>query len=166
MPFYLKESDILPRVAGFQSVLIVPCYFCPAASLAVRKSKPYIRFFRNLLKTEAYESFIKELKSRLEDEGLRTAVFDSKMPYHYAACMWTARRRSKLAERAAEFDALLVLGCEATVELVRDSVKHDDSQVILGMDNEGLMNVLPALSFPCNVTLELNGVTPVVTKTQ
>ena len=34
MPFYLKEVDVIPEVAKFQSVLIVPCRFCPAASLA------------------------------------------------------------------------------------------------------------------------------------
>jgi len=35
MPFYLKELDIVPRVAGLLSVLIMPCRLCPAASLAV-----------------------------------------------------------------------------------------------------------------------------------
>jgi hypothetical protein len=37
MPFYLKELDIIPQVAGLQSVMIVPCRFCPAASLAVKE---------------------------------------------------------------------------------------------------------------------------------
>ena len=69
MPFYLRESDVLPRVAGLSSVLIVPCRFCPAASLAVREKKPYIQLFRHFLRTEAYESFIKTLRRRLRDEG-------------------------------------------------------------------------------------------------
>ena len=75
MPFYLKELDIVPRVAGLRSVLIVPCRFCPAASLAVREKKPYIELFRKFLKTKAYESFIQALKGRLKGEGIKTAVF-------------------------------------------------------------------------------------------
>jgi hypothetical protein len=71
MPFYLKASDILSQVDGLQSVLIVPCRFCPAASLAVREKKPYIELFRKFLKTEAYESFIQALKRRLEDKGIK-----------------------------------------------------------------------------------------------
>jgi len=66
MPFYLKESDILSQVAGLKSVLIVPCRFCPAVSMAVRENKPYIELFRKFLRTEAYESFIEALKHRLE----------------------------------------------------------------------------------------------------
>lgn len=164
MPFYLKESDVLPQVAGLQSVLIVPCRFCPAASLAVRENKPYFQFFRRFLRTEAYESFIQTLKRRLEDEGIQTAVFESRFPHQFAACMWTAKRRRELAKRAAEFEGLLVLGCDATVQLARDSIGSIDCRVIPGMENEGIMNVLPTVSFPFNISLELQGITPVVTK--
>lgn len=93
MPFYLKASDIVLRVAGLESVLIVPCGFCPAASMAVREKKPYIELFRKLWKTEAYESFIQTLKRRIEDKGIKTAVFDINLPHHHVACMWTHRRR-------------------------------------------------------------------------
>ena len=67
MPFYLAETDIQRDAAGLESVLIVPCRFCPAASMAVREGKPYIEPFRRLLRTEAYESSIRALKRRLED---------------------------------------------------------------------------------------------------
>lgn len=77
MPFYLKESNILPQVAGLTSVLIVPCRFCPASSLAVSEKKPYIELFRKFLKTAAYESFIQALKRRLNNEGIKTAVLSS-----------------------------------------------------------------------------------------
>ena len=40
MPIYLKDVDVVAEVAKFQSALIVPCRFCPAASLAVRNNKP------------------------------------------------------------------------------------------------------------------------------
>ena len=84
MPFYLKESNWSPQVDGLESVLIVPCRFCPAASLAVRERKPYIELFRTFLRTEPYESFIRSLKRRLQDEGIKTAVFDSKLPHQFA----------------------------------------------------------------------------------
>jgi len=164
MPFYLKETEILSQVAGLQSVLIVPCRFCPAASLAVRENKPYIKLFRNFLRTEAYESFLRSLKRRLEDEGIRTAVFDSKLPHQFVTCMWTSRRRRRLARRAAEFEGVVVVGCDATTETVRDSIGSADCRVIQAMETEGIMNVLPMVSFPLDISLELQGVTPVVTR--
>jgi hypothetical protein len=161
MPFYLKESIEPPQLAGFRSVLIVPCRFCPAASLAVRKKRPYLELLRRLLRTEAYESFIKDLKRRLQDKGIKTAVFDSKLLHQFVACMWTSRRRRQLAKRAAEFEALVVLGCDAMVEAVRDSVEATGCRVVQGMEIEGLMNVLPTVSLPCNLSLELQGVASV-----
>jgi hypothetical protein len=159
MPFYLKESDILAQVAGLQSVLIVPCRFCPAASLAVKEKKPYVELFRKFLRTEAYESFIQTLKHRLEGEGIHTAVFDSKLPHHFVLCMWTSGRRTKLTKRAAEFDGVVVLGCEAAVETVRAALSSTNCRVIRGMENEGIMNVLPTVSAPFNISLELHGIT-------
>lgn len=161
MPFYLKDSDILPQVAGLESVLIVPCRFCPAASFAVRQKKPYIQPLRRLFRTAAYESFINNLTGCLRYQGIRTAVFDSKLVHHFVACMWTSRRRRKLARRAAEFDAVVVLGCDAMVELVRDVVEPTGCRVIQGMEIEGLMNVRPSVGFPLDLSLELEGVTPV-----
>jgi len=164
MPFYLKESNIVPQVAGLQSVLIVPCGFCPAASLAVRENKPYIELFRKFWKTEAYESYIQALKRRLEEKGIKTVVFDIKLPHHYVTCMWTSGRRRELAKRAAEFEGVVVLGCEATVEIVRDSIRSTNCRVIQGMEGEGIMNVVPTVSFPFNISLEVQGITSVIKK--
>jgi hypothetical protein len=163
MPLYLKESDILTRVVGLQSALIVPCRFCPAASLAVREKKPYIELFRKFLKTEAYESFIQALKRRLKDEGIKTAVFDSKLPHHFVVCMWTSRRRRKLAKRAEEFEGVVVLGCDATVEIVTDSIRSTGCRVIPGMETEGIMSLVPTVSLPFDISLEVQGITPVIT---
>jgi hypothetical protein len=69
MPFYLKDRDISSDIAMVHSVLIVPCRFCPAASLAVREGKPYMELFRKFFRTPSYESYIQVLKSRLESEG-------------------------------------------------------------------------------------------------
>jgi hypothetical protein len=76
--------------------------------------------------------------------------------------MWTSKRRKKLLERAKQHDALVVLGCEAAVQTVRDSVKSTDCQVIQGMKNEGLMSIRPRFSLPCNIFLELESVSPIV----
>ncbi len=51
MPFYLRDRDISVDISNVGSVLIVPCRFCPAASLAVREKKPYIELFRTFLRT-------------------------------------------------------------------------------------------------------------------
>jgi len=161
MPFYLKELDLSSRLAGLHSVLIVPCRFCPAASLAVRKNAPYVEPFRRLLRTGVYEAFIQTLKRRLEDRGIRTAVFDSRLLHQFVACMWTAGRREELAKRAADFDGVVVLGCDAMVETVSDSLRFTDCQVIQGMEIEGLMNVLPRVRFPFILSLELQSVTNV-----
>ena len=163
MPFYLKETDILPQVAGLQSVLIVPCRFCPAASMAVRRNQPYIEVFRRFLRTEAYESFIQDLKRRLTDEGIRAVVFDSKLPHHLVTCMWTSGRRRALAKRAAEFEGVVVLGCDATAETVLDSIGSTDCRVIQGMEIEGIMNVFPVVTFPFNISLVMQGITSVIT---
>ncbi len=164
MPFYLEETDILSRVKGLRSVLIVPCRFCPAASLAVKEGKPYLEPFRRFLRTEAYESFIRALRHELEARGIRTAVFDSKLPHHFVTCMWTSGRRRQLAERAAAFEGVVVLGCEATAETVRLAIGSADCQVISGMEIlSGIMNVRPVVRLPFTISLELQGVTPVTT---
>lgn len=161
MPFYLEANDVVPRTAGLGSVLIVPCGFCPAASLAVSENKPYLELFRRGWRTRAYETFIRNLQRRLEEQGMRTAVFNTKMPHRFVACMWTSGSRRKLAKRAEEFDGVVVLGCDGAVQTVRDSLGSSDCRVIAGMNVEGLMNLVPKVSFPFNISLEMKSVTPV-----
>ena len=95
MPIYLKEVDLLAEVAKFQSALIVVCRFCPAASLAVRNNKPYIEFFRRLLKTEPYEELIDNMQLRLKKEGLKTGVFKGNL-LNYLICLWTSGGANKI----------------------------------------------------------------------
>jgi hypothetical protein len=161
MPFYLKDRDISSDIAMVHSVLIVPCRFCPAASLAVREGNPYMELFRRFLRTPSYESYIQVLKSRLESEGIRTGVFDSKLPHQFVLCMWTSGRRKDLARYAVEYDALIVLGCDAAVETARSCMKSNGCRVIPGMEAEGIMNVIPTLQFPLNIWLEVSNVTKV-----
>jgi hypothetical protein len=162
MPFYLGETDPIPEVGDFKSVLIVPCRFCPAASMAVRSNEPYIEFLRRFLKTSSYERLIKTIRDSFENRGIKTSVFKSNLLHQFVLCMWTSKRRKKLLERAKQHDALVVLGCEAAVQAVRDSVKSTDCQVIQGMKNEGLMSIRPRFSLPCNIFLELESVSPIV----
>lgn len=162
MPFHLKDRDISSDIATVRSVLIVPCRFCPAASLAVRERKPYIELFRKLLRTPSYESYIQVLKSRLESEGIRTGVFDSKLPHQFVVCMWTSERRRDLARQAAGYDAVIVLGCDAAVETIRSSLQSSDRRVIPGMEVEGIMSVIPTVQFPFNILLEIGSMTRVL----
>lgn len=158
MPFYLKDRDIIPDIGEAKSVLIVPCRFCPAASLAVRERKPYIELFRSFLRTRSYERYIQVLKSRLESKGIRTEVYDSKLPHQFVVCMWTSGRRKDLAKHAVGYDAVIVLGCDAAVETARQCLKSSYCRVIPGMEVEGIMNVIPTLRFPFNIWLEVSNV--------
>ena len=56
---------------------------------------------------------------------------------------------------------MVVLGCDAMVDAVSEAVAPADCRVIQGMEIEGLMNVLPTVSFPLNISLELNGMAAV-----
>jgi hypothetical protein len=88
-------------------------------------------------------------------------VFRSKLLHQFVLCMWTSRRRRKLEERAKEYDAMVVMGCEGAVQTVREAVKTTACQVVPGMKNEGLMSIRPRLSMPCTISLELESVTPI-----
>jgi hypothetical protein len=162
MPVYLKDIHDLEKLKRFESVLIVPCRFCPAASLAVRNKDPYFNFFRDILKTAVYERYIETMKSELEKRGVKTDVFRSRLPHQFVVCMWTARRRKKLMKHAAKYDALVVLGCEAAVQTILDSYDAMSFQVIQGMRNEGIMSILPRFQLPGKITLQLKSVTPLL----
>ena len=159
MPFLLNDRELVGDLTNVRSVLIVPCRFCPAASLAVRTKSAYLRLSRGL-RTPPYESYIGALKSRLELQGIKTGVFDSKLLHHFVMCMWPSNRRKALAREAKRYDAMIVLGCEAAVETVRSCA--DGRRVVPGMAVEGIMNVVPRVRFPAGVYLEVQSVTRVL----
>jgi hypothetical protein len=76
--------------------------------------------------------------------------------------MWTAGHREALARRAVEYDAVIVLGCDAAVETIRSCLQSSDCRVIPGMEVEGIMNVIPTLHFPFNISLEVSRVVRVL----
>jgi len=132
MPIYLKDVDVVPEVAKFKSALIVLCRFCPAASLAMRKDKPYIEFFRRFLKTESYEQLINNMQSRLDKEGLKTDVFKGSllpMPLNFIICFWNSGQREKLLKHARQYEAIVVMGCEAAYQSVCKILKSTDCQI-------------------------------------
>jgi hypothetical protein len=160
MPFIFKENKDISEFARFKSVLLVPCRFCPAAGSAVRNNKPYFEFLRRFLKTDSYEREIVSLKSSLEKQGIRTGIFKSRLIHQFVLCMWTSRRRKKLLKRAKDYEAMVVLGCEAAVQTVRDSLKSSSCEVVPGLESEGIMSIQPRFHFPCNLSLELESITP------
>lgn len=162
MPMHLVEQDVVREVAAFKSALIVPCRFCPAASTAVRSGEPYIEPLRGVLKTASYERLLEGLQHELEGRGVKVSVFKSRSPHHFVLCTWSSRRRRKLFERARRHEAVVVMGCEAAVESVRESVKSTGCHVVQGMRSDGVMSVRPRFSPPCNLWLELEGVTPML----
>lgn len=159
VPFYLDVKDVVPEVARFKSVLIVPCRFCPAASMAVRSDEAYLEFPRRSFKTAAYERLVTALTRSLEARGIETTVFTSRWLHQFVLCMWTARRRKALLEQARRHEAVLVLGCEAAVETVRHAVESAGCEVLQGMTAEGIMSIQPTFSLPGNVRLGLESVT-------
>ncbi len=161
MPIYLKDVDVVAEVAKFQSALIVLCRFCPAASLAVRNDKPYIEFFRRLLKTQPYEELIDNMQSRLKKEGLKTSVFKGNL-LNYLICLWTSGGRKKFVKHASQFNAVIVMGCESAYESVQEMLEWTNCQVFPGMESEGVLNAIPKVHLPFNISLEKFKVTPMI----
>ena len=161
MPIYLKEVDVIAEVAKFKSALIVLCRFCPAVSMAVRNDKPYLQFFRRLLKTEPYEALVGNMQSRLRKEGLKTSVFKGNL-LNYLICLWTLGWRKKLIKRASQFEAIVVMGCESAYESVKEILKSTDCQVFQGMESEGVLNAIPKVQLPLNISFEKFKVTAMI----
>jgi hypothetical protein len=162
MPVYLQDVRDLGELEKFESVLIVPCRFCPAASMAVRTNEPYFEFLKRFLKTTSYEQYIESILSDLEKRGVRAHVFRSYLPHQFVVCMWTSRRRRKLKQLASNYAAVMVLGCETAAQTVQDAVAPASCQVFQGMRTEGIMSIKPRFHFPCNISLDLTRVTPLV----
>ena len=67
---------------------------------------------------------------------------------------------------AKNYDAIVVLGCEAAVDTIHDSIDTATCRVFQGMRTEGIMSIKPKFHFPCNISLELNKITPLVHQEQ
>jgi hypothetical protein len=154
MPIHFNDLDVVSEAAGLSSALIVPCNMCPAATVAVREKKPFMQFFKSILKSLPFEKYIMELQSRLREEGVETKVFRSNLYHQWFMCMWTSAQRKKLHKDVKQYEAVIVLGCDSATETIRDSVKSTGCKVIEGMKVSGIMNATLRFHLPCNVSFE------------
>lgn len=164
MPIHFVDLDVAEKVEGYSSTLIVPCYMCPAVTVAVRENKPFLQLFSSFLKSPPFEQYISTLQSRLRENGLDSAVFKSNFVHQWFLCMWTSGRRKKLKRQIKKYDSVIVLGCESATETVRDLIKTDDCKVIQGMEVTGFMNAKMRFHLPCNVTFEDCKIVPISTQ--
>ena len=161
MPIHFKDLDVISQVTGLRSVLIVPCNMCPAATVSIREKKPFMQLFRSLLKSLPFEQYLRELQSRLREQGVNTEIFRSNIYHQWFMCMWTSAQRKKLQKAAEKYEAVIVLGCESATGTVKDSVKSTKCKVIEGMKVTGIMNATLRLHFPCNISFEDCRIVPI-----
>ena len=154
MPIHFNDLDVVSEVAGLSSALIVPCYMCPAVTIAVREKEPFIQFFRHFLKSAPFEQYLTTLQSRLKKHGVETEIFKSSPSHEWFMCMWTSGKRKRLQKCAEQYDAVIALGCESATETVRDVVKSTDCKGIEGMEVAGIMNAQIRFQFPGNVSFD------------
>jgi hypothetical protein len=161
MPIHFEDLDVVSKLDGARSALIVPCNLCPAATVAVREQRPFMQLFRSLFTSAPCEQYIKALQSRLAEKGVKTQVFRSRLYHQWFLCMWTAGRRKKLQRSAKQHDAVVVLGCDSATETVRDAVKSTDCKVIEGMGVTGIMNAQLSFQLPGNISFESCKIVPI-----
>ena len=161
MPIHFNDRDVASEIGGLSSVLIVPCYMCPAVTISVREKKPFIQLFRSFLKSAPFDQYIKTLQSRLREHGVKTRVFKSMPSHEWFMCMWTSGKRKKLQKYAEKYDAVIVLGCDSATETVREALKSTDCKVIEGMEVAGIMNAQIRFHLPGNVSFENAKIVPI-----
>ena len=153
MPLHLETIDVSAELEGCKSVLIVSCPICPPVSLATDTNSPLIEFFKHGIKTGAYEAHLRELRKSLEQRGLKTAVFTSRVP-SYAMCIWTSGQLKRLLKRAKGHDAALVMGCESARVTAEETLKGTGCKVVLAMQLVGITNATMKFRPPLTVELE------------
>jgi hypothetical protein len=154
MPIHFNDLDVVSKVSGLSSALIVPCYMCPAVTVAVREKKPFLQFFRNFMKSAPFEQYMTTMQARLKEHGVKTKVFKSIPSHEWFMCMWTSGKRKRLQKCAEQYDAVIVLGCNSAAETLRDAVKSTDCKVVEGMEVAGIMNAQIRFHWPGNVSFE------------
>ena len=155
MPIYLEPRDVTADLEQFGSVLIVSCPICPPMSLAMQTKKPFIEFFKHGLKTKAFEDYVKSIREPLEQRGVRTDVYSTRAPCPLM-CLWTDGQRRRLLERAEDYEAVLVLGCNSATSTVKDVLKHTDCQIFQAMRMRGIANATTKFRFPLTVDLDMH----------
>ena len=155
MPIYLEPRDVTTDLKGFNSVLIVSCPVCPPMSMAMQTKKPFIDFFKHGIKTEAFEDYIKSIQVPLEQHGVHIDVFTTRAPSPLV-CLWTEGQRSRLLKRAKGHDAILVVGCNSAIHVVKDILKDTDCQIFPAMQMKAIANATTKFQFPIKVKFDMN----------
>jgi len=155
MPVYLEPRDVSADLDNFNSVLIASCPICPPMCLSMQKKKPFIVVFKNGLKTEAFEDYIKSIRVPLEQRGVRTGVYTMHIPSPMM-CLWTEGQHNRFLKRAKGYEAVLVLGCDSATYTAKDALKDTDCQVIQAMRMIAIANATVKFRFPMTVELELH----------
>lgn len=164
MPLHLKDLDVVTEAQGLRSALIIPCYMCPAVSVAARAQKPFIQLFSHLLKSPPYEQHIKDLQSVLAEKNIETKVFASRYVHQWFLCMWTSGRRRKLGRQLNNYESAIVLGCDSATETVRELVDGSGCKVIPGMAVVGFMNAKMQFRLPGTICFADCKVVPISTR--
>jgi len=154
VPIHLEDIDAVSEVAGSESVLIVPCYMCPAVTLAVREKQPFMNLLKSLFKSVPFENYIRNLQSKLKANGIKSKVFKSNIYHQWFMCMWTSGRRRKLRKYLKKYEAVIVLGCDTATKTVIDEAKSTNCKVIEGMEVTGLMNAKLRLHLPLKICFD------------
>ena len=161
MPLHFNDLDVVSEVKGLSSALIVPCIMCPAATVAIREEKSFLKFHKSFFKSGPFEQYLREIQSQLKERGVSTKVFKNRLYHHWFMCMWTSRRRKKLQKYAKQYEAVIVLGCESATETVRNAVESIGCKVIEGMELTGIMNAKLSFSLPGNLSFKDCKITPI-----
>ena len=161
MPIHLNDLEVISKVKGLNTALIVACNMCAGASISMRENKPFIQFFKSFLKSPPLERYLERLQSQFAEKGVKTKNFKSGIIQQFFLCLWTSRQRKKLHEFAKQYDAVIVLGCDSALKTVLDSVKGSDCIVIKGMEVAGVMNTKTKFHFPCDISFEDSKTVPI-----
>lgn len=160
MPLHFEDLDVVSAAKGAGSALIVPCNICPAATVAARVKQPFLKVFKNFLKSAPFEKHLTAMQARLKRHGIKTKVFRSNLPHQWFMCMWPAARHKKLRRVAQKYDTVIVLGCESATETVRDSLQTSGCKVIEGMKTTGIMNAKLCFSLPADISFQDSKIIP------
>ena len=166
MPLHLIDLDVVTETQGLRSALIIPCYMCPAVTVATRAQQPFIEFFSHLLKSPPFEKHIKGLQSALAEKNIATNVFASRFIHQWFLCMWPSGRRRKLMRELNKYDSAIVLGCDSATETVRELVEGNGCKVIQGMEVIGFMNAKMKFRLPGNISFADCKIVPISTREQ
>ena len=75
MPIHLEEVDVMSKVEGLDSTLIVACNMCAGASFAMKENKPFIQLFSNFLTSPPLDRHITKLQFQLKEKEYTSLRF-------------------------------------------------------------------------------------------